>query len=61
MNLNYLIGMQEADAIAAIKAAGMRPRVTARDGENYMLTADYRTDRINLCIKNGMVVRADIG
>ena len=56
-----LPGMSEADAVAAIEAAGLSVRITARDGEDFPITMDYRPDRIDLQIADGRVVTATIG
>lgn len=56
-----VIGMSEADAQAAISAAGYITRVTGRDGEPLPGTLDYRLDRINLNIVDGEVIDANLG
>lgn len=56
-----VVGLTEAAATDRILAAGAEPRVVARDGESYAVTDDYRTDRINLQIEDGIVVAADVG
>ncbi|MGH3443225.1 MAG: hypothetical protein ACRDUY_14535 [Nitriliruptorales bacterium] len=56
-----VVGLTEAEATDRILAAGAEPRVVSRDGEDYAVTDDYRTDRINLRIEDGIVVHADVG
>jgi hypothetical protein len=59
-----VIGMTEAEAIATIEGVSSEQltyRVTRRDGESYPMTMDYRLDRINLEIDNGLVAKASIG
>jgi hypothetical protein len=56
-----VVGMSEADAIAHVEAAGLVARTVARDGEAFMVTDDYRTDRVNLTVEQDRVVRADVG
>lgn len=59
-----VIGMIEAEAIATIEGVSSEQltyRVTRRDGESYPMTMDYRLDRINLEIDNGVVTKASIG
>jgi hypothetical protein len=56
-----VIGLSEADAVAAIEEAGHVARIVSRDGEDFAVTDDYRTDRINLRIGAGVVTHADVG
>lgn len=56
-----LIDLPEDLAIAAIEATGRSYRIAARDGEEYALTADYSTSRINLRIVDGIVTEAVVG
>lgn len=56
-----LIGMNEADAKALIWKNNYMSRVVHRDGEDFMVTADYRYDRINLYINGGIVFDATVG
>jgi hypothetical protein len=36
-------------------------RIAGRDGECFALTMDYRSDRVNLYLEDGLVVAATIG
>lgn len=36
-------------------------RITRRDDEHYIVTYDFRFDRINLEIDEGIVTKADVG
>jgi hypothetical protein len=59
-----VIGMTEAEAISTIEGVGSEEltyRVTRRDDESYPMTMDYRLDRINLEIDNGVVTKTSIG
>jgi hypothetical protein len=59
-----VIGMSEAEAIETIAGISSEPltsRIVRRDEESFMITMDYRTDRINLQIDNGIVTTANIG
>jgi hypothetical protein len=59
-----VIGMTEAEAIATIEGVSSEKltyRVVRRDDESYPMTMDYRLDRINLEIDNGLVSKASIG
>ena len=59
-----VIGMSESDAIAKIEAVTDPPltaRVVRRDDENFVVTMDYRLDRINLEIDDDIVTKTSIG
>ena len=59
-----VIGMSEEDAIQTIEGISseqLTARVVRRDDENFAVTMDYRLDRINLEIDNGVVTKASIG
>ena len=55
------IGLSELEAIKVIESEGFTARVIARDGESLPATKDYRLDRVNISIENGVVVSADLG
>lgn len=59
--IGSLVGMAEADAIAVIEEQGWTSRISARDGEYFALTMDFRSDRVNLEIVDGVVTVATIG
>jgi hypothetical protein len=59
--ISALVGMTEADAVSLIDGVGWTSRISARDGESFVLTMDYRTDRVNLEIEDGIVTVATIG
>lgn len=58
-----VIGKTEAEAVSLItgKGVGLIYRVVKRDGESFVVTTDYRTDRINLEIEKDIVVEANVG
>lgn len=56
-----LLGMTEADAQAAIRAANCTPVTVARDLAVFPITADYVTDRVQLHVVLDIVVKANIG
>jgi hypothetical protein len=56
-----VVGRSEKDAVAAIEQAGLVARTVMRDGEAFVVTDDHRTDRINLTVEGGTVIRADVG
>lgn len=59
--LAEVIKLPVEEAIAKIKDAGLRVRIRSEDGVGQVLTADYRTDRVNLSIVSGIVTEARIG
>lgn len=59
-----VIGMSEAKAIETIESnqdEALITRVLRRDDESFIATMDYRLDRINLEIDDGIVTTANIG
>ena len=50
-----VVGLAEADATAKLEGVGFGVRIAERDGEAFMLTKDYRSDRVNLVIAGGVV------
>ena len=56
-----VVGMSEAEAEEAISDAGFISRVTERDGQPLASTTDYRTDRINLAVADGVVIGVEFG
>ena len=59
-----VIGMSEAEAIetiAGISSESLTPRIVRRDDENFIVTMDYRLDRINLEIDDGIVTTTYVG
>jgi len=53
-NYDDLIGLTIDEAKAA--RPGNAIRVVMKDGEHYMVTMDYRMDRINVHIEDGKIV-----
>jgi len=58
---DVLVGVGETNAATAAAEQGFTVRVVARDGEWFPVTKDYREDRINIVIEDGIVVRAFVG
>jgi hypothetical protein len=56
-----VVGRSEPEAVSVIEAAGLTVRVMSRDGEDFAMTFDFRTDRINLDVVDGIVVAATVG
>jgi hypothetical protein len=56
-----VLGMSEAEATKTAEAKGLTVRVGSRDGEDFPLTMDYRTDRVTLTVKADKVTAATPG
>lgn len=56
-----VVGMSEAAARARAERAGLTSRVVQRDGEQFPVTMDYSTRRLNLVIESGTVTAATVG
>jgi hypothetical protein len=56
-----VVGMSEAEAIKTAEAKGLTVRVGSRDGEDFALTMDYRTDRVTLTVIADKVTAATPG
>ncbi|MEY3823018.1 MAG: hypothetical protein RL628_1126 [Actinomycetota bacterium] len=56
-----VVGMSEAEATKTAEAKGLTVRVGSRDGEDFALTMDYRTDRVTLTVKDDKVTAATPG
>lgn len=57
----HLVGLSEADATTAANSLGFAVRVASVDGKANMLTTDFRSNRIELTIANGLVVKTEVG
>ena len=56
-----LVGLSEADAVAEAEAQGWDVRVVARDGEDFPITMDYSTGRVNLTVEDDVVTKVYVG
>ena len=56
-----LVGLTEAEASKVAMGNGWTVRIAMRDGEGFMLTTDYQTNRVNLTVANGVVTAVTIG
>lgn len=59
-DLGAIVGLPEVEAIESLSAKGLTVRVVERDGESFVISRDYRGDRVNLVVTNGMVVSATV-
>ena len=60
-SVKRLIGLTEAEAQKVATELGWQVRVAMRDGEAFMLTTDYQTNRVNLTITKGSVTFVVVG
>jgi hypothetical protein len=60
-SVKRLIGLTEAEAQKVATELGWQVRVAMRDGEAFMLTQDYLTNRVNLTITKGSVTFVVVG
>ena len=58
---NSIIGFSEDAAKQCAEKLGWDFRIAQRDGEMFMLTRDYRTNRISVYVMAGLVTRVDVG
>lgn len=56
-----LVGLTEKTAVTCAESEGWGVRVVHRDGEDFMVTADYRADRVNLVVENDVVTSVTVG
>jgi hypothetical protein len=56
-----LIGLTEDEAKKVATERGWSVRVAMRDGEAFMLTTDYRQDRVNIVVAKNVVTSVQIG
>lgn len=56
-----VIGQTKVEAKKIIESRQLKSRVTSEDGMQFMGTADFRIDRINLEILDGKVADARVG
>lgn len=59
--LDKLPGMSVGAAEEMIRKAKRTPRRVSTDGKPHVVTRDYRTDRVNLAVAGGKVIRAYVG
>lgn len=61
IDLSSLVGLTEQEALEEVAHFNMKARIRNRDGQALEESRDYRRDRVNLNIKNNLVVSATIG
>lgn len=60
-DLKALVGLSESEARARAEGDGYVVRVIFRDGEPLPATKDFRPDRVNLAVEDGVVTGATSG
>lgn len=58
---NTLVGMNEAQAEECAASLRWQCRVGQRDDESFMLTKDFRVDRVTITVMQGLVTKVEIG
>ncbi len=58
---DVLIGLSEDEATKVATGRGWTVRIAERDGEQFMLTLDFQTNRVNLTITKGRVTAVTVG
>jgi hypothetical protein len=61
IDLHDLAGRPVEEARRLVEGQGYTFRVLIQDGQSSFATADFRSDRVNVEVAAGKVVRADIG
>jgi hypothetical protein len=56
-----LVGLTEDEAVKVAESKGWITRVSSRDGEDFPMTEDYVTNRVNLAIVKGKVTSVSVG
>ncbi len=59
--VNTLIGKTYAEASAIADLELFKLRVTQEDQLTYIVTCDLRFDRVNIVLKEGLIIEASIG
>jgi hypothetical protein len=61
VDADQFVGLSEPDAEQLAEQLDVVVRVRSRDGEPFMGTTDYRTDRVNVDIVDATVIAASVG
>ena len=56
-----IIGLRELDALKLLISLNIEYRVVERNSIPYILTKDYQSNRYNLSIKDGMIIKVTYG
>jgi hypothetical protein len=61
LSAQKLIGLSDDEAQKVADGLGWTVRVAMRDGEAFMLTTDFQTNRVNLTVTKGSVTAVTVG
>lgn len=61
LTLGKLVGMKESKAIQVLAESEMLVHISERDNQTYERTKRFQSNRVNLTVKSGVVVSAEIG
>lgn len=61
INVTNLIGLTKDAAIQFLTTNKIQFRIVQEDDRHYVGTADMKLNRVNLVIKNQIIVKADLG
>lgn len=59
--VSAVLGKTKEEATLLCEQMGFWVRVTCEDGHHFIVTRDYHTNRVNLELTAGLVVKAHIG
>lgn len=60
-DINLLVGLKKEEALKLIAENELKWRITAEDGMFFVITRDFKSNRINLEIKDDIIISAEIG
>ncbi|NDA35993.1 MAG: hypothetical protein EBX82_01310 [Actinobacteria bacterium] len=58
---SQLLAMSELEAEVCAAANSWIYRIGERDGEGFILTKDYRTNRVTVSIESGFITKVSVG
>ncbi len=61
MDIKKLIGKTEKEGIEIAKSHGYTVRLIKKDGESFVVTMDFRFDRINIEVENDIITKCNLG
>ena len=56
-----IIGMTEEDSIKLISENDINYRIVIKDSKPYIITCDFKMDRLNLYIEKNIIIKCEIG
>ncbi len=56
-----VIGMTEEEGIKLISESDINYRIVVKDSKPYIITCDFRMDRLNLYIEKNIIIKCEIG